>query len=69
LAAKLEWKKLVAGPHKSARASDKNGGYYALHKSGDIDITTYHMNPFYRIGVYKSVANAMSVCQWLSDHS
>lgn len=61
--ASLEWHKLVAGPHRSARASDPLGGYYAIHKSGEKDITTYHMYPFYRLGTFPSVKEAIEHCQ------
>ena len=54
---------MVAGPHKSARATDPNGGYYCFHKSGDTDVTVYHMHPFYRLRVCKSVREAVDLCQ------
>jgi hypothetical protein len=60
---KLAWKKLVAGPHRSARAPDPNGGYYAIHQSGKGSITTYHMHPFLRLGVLETVKDAVEFCQ------
>ena len=64
---RLDWHKLVAGPHRSARASDPSGGYYAIHKSGGDSITTYHMHPFYRIGIYPTVKTAIAVCEWHNE--
>ena len=59
----LEWKKMVAGPHKSAHATDPNGGYYCFHKSGNTEMTVFHMHPFYRMGIAKNVKEALAICQ------
>ena len=60
----LEWKKLVAGPHRSARATDPTGGYYCFHFSGyNKEWTVFHMHPFFRLGVAQDAREAIGICQ------